>query len=153
VVEAVGLDLERLDALDRLGPRTSVLSARWLSPVERAWCGRQLEPARAFVVVWSCREAAFKAAATAGSPYAIRLRLSGTIVRGRARAWHARRVVAEVAWRRLGRHVASVAVSAGAGAPGLAHRLISLVSEEDADAHFGHGGHGVHRHGTGAAPS
>ncbi|HEX6615979.1 MAG TPA: 4'-phosphopantetheinyl transferase superfamily protein [Gemmatimonadales bacterium] len=153
MADTVGLDLEELDALARFGARARVLPARWLGAAERSWCGRQPEPLRAFVVVWSCREAAFKAAGVGGSPHGLRLRLSGTIARGRARACRARRVVAEVAWRRRGRYVVAVAVGGGIGSRMLARRLVSLIAEEDLDADSGHGRHGIYRHGPGAAAS
>jgi phosphopantetheinyl transferase (holo-ACP synthase) len=153
VADTVGLDLEELDALARFGARARALPARWLGPAERSWCARQPEPPRAFVVVWSCREAAFKAAGVGGSPHALRLRLWGTTARGRARACCARRVLAEIAWRRREGHVVAVAVGGGIGSRVLARRLVSLISEEDADADSGHGRHGIHRHGPGAAAS
>jgi phosphopantetheinyl transferase (holo-ACP synthase) len=153
VADGVGLDLEELDALARVGAAAAPLAHRWLDRAERAWCRRQGRPARAFVVVWSCREAAFKAGTGAAGPGDLRLKLAGTLQRGRARACLHGRVVAAVEWRRTARHVLAVAADPMHAEAGLLDRLLALALQEDVDANSGDGWHRLHRHGIGAAPA
>jgi phosphopantetheinyl transferase (holo-ACP synthase) len=153
VTDGVGIDLEELDALARFTGRADHLACRWLDGAERAWCRAQGHPARAFVVVWSCREAVFKAGTGAAAPGDIRLTLAGTLERGRARAYLQDRLVAAVAWRLAAGHVLAVAADPVHAEAGLLDRLLSLAPQEDVNADSGYGRHRLHRHGTGPAPA
>ncbi|HEX2638907.1 MAG TPA: 4'-phosphopantetheinyl transferase superfamily protein [Gemmatimonadales bacterium] len=153
MADGVGVDLEDLDALARFDGAADRLVRRWLDGPEQAWCRRQADPARAFVVVWGCREAAFKAGAGARSPDDVRLRLVGTLARGHGRALRGGRVTALLGWRATGRHMIAVAVGAAHTEPDLVDRLLSLAVEEDRDADSGYRRHRVHRHGPGEAPA
>lgn len=153
MTDGIGIDLEDLDALARFAGRADHLARRWLDGAERAWCRAQGHPARAFVVVWSCREAAFKAGTGAAAPCDVRLRLAGTLERGRARAYLHDQMVAGVAWGLTARHVLAVATDPVHAEAGLLDRLLSLALQEDVDAHSGYGRHRLHGHGTGPAPA
>lgn len=112
-VEGVGIDVEEIGAFDRFDHLTIMrASRRWLSPLEQVWCGRQPCLPRAMVVVFSCREAAFKSVRGVRPAHELALRMQGDLSGGHGALYHGgRRIEIEVTWSVAEGRVLALAVA------------------------------------------
>ena len=110
-VIGIGIDLEPCDALMRLDETALRRAAgRWFTPAERAWCSGQPSLGESMVVLFCCKEAAFKAWNGAGAAHTIGLTLDGSSSAGWARSEHPAAIVG-VHWRRWHGQVLALAVA------------------------------------------
>lgn len=119
---AVGIDLERLDALDRFDEATVSRAAnRLLGGAERRWCATQASPVQGLIVIFCCREAAYKC--YRGSPSVMELALdpAGDLSFGRATLGD---VGITVVWRVIENEVLAIAAS---GRPDIPMKLQASV--------------------------
>lgn len=123
---SVGIDLERLDALDRFD-EASVARAgrRLLGAAERRWCAGQASPSEAIIVIFCCREAAFKC--RKGLPSVLELTLApvGHLSHGMATLSEAAEVEITVAWRIIENQVLAIAASGPSRIPADLLRCVS----------------------------
>jgi phosphopantetheinyl transferase len=81
----VGIDLAEQSAFSHLGDASIRRAAdRWLRPDERAWCAAQPSLREAMVIVFSCKEAVYKAWGASGEVHELSLTMHGGAARGRA---------------------------------------------------------------------
>ncbi len=122
----MGIDLERLDALDRFDEATVVrASQRLLGSAEHRWCATQPSLARALTVAFCCREAAFKCYRGSLSLMDLALDLTGDLSFGRATRSVPGDVGITVGWRVVRNQVLAIAASGSSDIPA---RLLGCVS-------------------------
>jgi 4'-phosphopantetheinyl transferase superfamily protein len=128
VREGIGIDIEDITAFDRFDEAAiRRASACRLSPDEQAWCACQPSAARALLVIFCCREAAFKCSPGTRAAHELVLRMTGGILTGRGTCANAVPFEIEVRWEVAGGRL--LALAAGGDTVGLLtglHRQLSV---------------------------
>ncbi|HEY8258123.1 MAG TPA: 4'-phosphopantetheinyl transferase superfamily protein [Gemmatimonadales bacterium] len=123
---SVGIDLERLDTLDRFDHAAVVRAGqRLLGVAERRWCANQASLAQAVIVIFCCREAAFKCHGNSATVLDLALVPTGDLSFGEATLSAPRNAEIAVAWRVVDHQVLAIAASGPSNLPSELLRRVS----------------------------